>query len=344
MFLNAEFRDFFSVMKNKFSKDGFELVLNHQAEPQNLSLSEYSQVSFFIENFNSELFLSLDWDYVLSFLKKPQKLKHLFRERAVVQFFYFPRKGVRSDVDKVYSGLSLLDIQSLTRSPLDKVNRESPHSLWLPQKQNFDSIGRPCLFLDRDGVINKDFGYVGQLDRLEFYPQIFEIISHAHQCGHAVIVVTNQSGVARDYFTQDDVLKVNQRVALEVKSKSGVDIEHFYVDYSHPQAVVKEWCYDSYCRKPWPGHFLKACYDFNISLEKSLIIGDKPTDRPLGINLASLIYQHKSDSSNFKVLANDRKKSSTIMKSNGDNFGDKYYWQDHDDLLALVKKLVKKRI
>ena len=131
---------------------------------------------------------------------------------------------------------------------------------------------RPALFLDRDGVINVDGGYVGRKEDFEFFPEIFELCRVAKQLGYLLFVVTNQSGIGRGYYTDQDFLALNDWM-LGVFKEHGVDIDKVY------------YCphLDSPDRKPEPGMILRAAGEFDVDLSRSILVGDKETDVQAGI-------------------------------------------------------------
>lgn len=135
-----------------------------------------------------------------------------------------------------------------------------------------------ALFLDRDGIINVDKAYLYKPEDVEFVDGIFELTQKAVSLGYLIIVVTNQSGVARGYYTLDDVEILHEWIAGEFLMK-GVEISAFYVSPYHPNAVVDTYKKESDCRKPEPGMVLQAAEEHNIDLLHSIVIGDKESDR-----------------------------------------------------------------
>lgn len=127
-----------------------------------------------------------------------------------------------------------------------------------------------ALFLDRDGVINKDPGYVYRIEDFEFMPGIFEALAGFMALGYEIFVVTNQSGIGRGYYSEDDFAKLSKYMIDEFKSY-GIEIKKIY----HCPHTPSDDCN---CRKPKPGMILQALDEFNISLKDSLMIGDKPSD------------------------------------------------------------------
>lgn len=142
----------------------------------------------------------------------------------------------------------------------------------------FKFIGRqPALFLDRDGIVIKDSGYVSKTDEIEFYPDIIPIIKYANSKKIPVCIVTNQAGVARGYFTIEQCNVVNNFIIDELKKQEAY-IDYCYVCPYHPTAGIGEFTKDSLLRKPNPGMILKAQEDISIDIKKSRMIGDKVSD------------------------------------------------------------------
>ena len=133
-----------------------------------------------------------------------------------------------------------------------------------------------CL-LDRDGVLNIDKDYLHKPEDVEWIPGSLEAIAWLNRQGFQVVVVTNQSGVARGYFTEDAVRELHEWMATEVK-KAGGDIAAFYYCPHLPGAAIKQYDIDCDCRKPKPGMILQALGDFNVQPCKAFLIGDSPRD------------------------------------------------------------------
>lgn len=134
-----------------------------------------------------------------------------------------------------------------------------------------------AFFLDRDGTVNVDTGYVGNPDEVELLPGVAEAIKKMNDAGYLVIVVSNQSGVARGYFGVEDVQKVNNRIN-ELLSEYGAHIDAFYYCPHLAEGIVKEFSIDCDCRKPKPGLFKKAMNDYNLAPAFCYACGDKPRD------------------------------------------------------------------
>jgi len=154
--------------------------------------------------------------------------------------------------------------------PLDKISG-------LPVVISPKGDKRPALFLDRDGVINSDTNYVHKIEQLGFFDDLLPIIKYANEKNWRVIVLTNQSGIGRGMFTEEDVEKLHSYMAGELKHKGAIIDDWFYCPY-HQESGVGDYKKFSFMRKPYPGMALKACEKYPIDLDKSFMIGDKVTD------------------------------------------------------------------
>lgn len=142
----------------------------------------------------------------------------------------------------------------------------------LPQRK------RPVLFLDRDGVLNVDHGYVSCLDRWEWIPGAKDIIREANDRGVAVVVVTNQAGVARGYYDEADVVALHWRIQRQLIA-SGAFIDAFQYCPDHPDASDGAYRIATpLARKPHPAMLARAARAHNLDLSRSLLVGDQPSD------------------------------------------------------------------
>ena len=133
-------------------------------------------------------------------------------------------------------------------------------------------------FLDRDGVINIDHGYVSRVEDFEFQEGIFELLKILQSMGFTLFVVTNQSGIARGYYSLADFLKLTDFMLYELK-KRGIDIKEVAYCPHHPDITHK-----CECRKPAPGMILDLASRYDIDLKSSILIGDKQSDIDAGKN------------------------------------------------------------
>ncbi len=133
------------------------------------------------------------------------------------------------------------------------------------------------LFLDRDGVVNYDFGHVGTVDRFKFKPFIFDLILEANYKKYKVIIITNQAGIAKGLYSEEDFKFLNNWMLNEFKSNNCFIDDVYYCPY-HPTKGRGCYLKDSFDRKPNPGMILKAINKHNIDLQKSILVGDNITD------------------------------------------------------------------
>lgn len=136
---------------------------------------------------------------------------------------------------------------------------------------------RKVLFLDRDGVINKDVSYLYKIEDLQWVDGAKEALKMAYDYGYDLIVVTNQSGVARGYYKESDVQILHDYMGNEL-DKAGAPILHFYYCPHHKEGSIAQYAVDCQCRKPKPGMLLQAIKDYQVDPHKSFLIGDSQRD------------------------------------------------------------------
>ncbi len=137
---------------------------------------------------------------------------------------------------------------------------------------------KPAVFLDRDGVLTEERGYVTSIKNLNIFSYAKECIYQIHQKGYYAIVITNQSCVARGLLTEQELKKINNYLMLQ----TNVDAV-FYCPH-HPEGTIKEYKRHCCCRKPGIGMFETACEKFKIDMEKSYMVGDRASDIIAGQN------------------------------------------------------------
>ena len=140
---------------------------------------------------------------------------------------------------------------------------------------------RAGLFLDRDGVINFDHGYVHKIQDFEFIPGIFDLVRAANYSGFVVVVITNQAGIGRGYYTEQDFLFLRDWMCQRFIERNAQIDDVFYCPF-HPIYGIGKYKMDSSSRKPGPGMILDAIKKHNIDPSKSLLIGDKKSDLAAG--------------------------------------------------------------
>jgi D-glycero-D-manno-heptose 1,7-bisphosphate phosphatase len=160
------------------------------------------------------------------------------------------------------------------------------------------AMDRSALFLDRDGVINVDHGYVHRPERFEFVPGIFELARFwTNERGRPIIVVSNQSGIGRGYFDEDAYAQLTHWMCDRFAAE-GAPIARVYHCPYHPEHGVGDYRRDHAWRKPSPGMLLQAAAEFDLDLAGSAIIGDKVSDveagAAAGIGLRILVGPHNA--------------------------------------------------
>lgn len=130
----------------------------------------------------------------------------------------------------------------------------------------------PAIFLDRDGVINKDHGYIATQDNFEYIEGVFDACLELKEMGFLLVVVTNQSGIARGLYSEDDFIALTEWMDWNFADK-GVDLDGIFYCPHHP-----DFTDECDCRKPKPGMFLTAKDSLDIDMEKSFVVGDKLSD------------------------------------------------------------------
>ena len=168
------------------------------------------------------------------------------------------------------------------------------------------------IFLDRDGIINKEINYLHKIDEFEFIDGIFDACLYFQSLGYKIIIITNQSGISRGYYTESDYQKVTQWMLNQFKYKNINILDIFHCPHG-PDSNCD-------CRKPKPGMFLKAKAKHNTDMEKSWMIGDKERDtiaaNSAGIDNTILIRSsHRVDepNSNAKIILDSIQQAKQII-------------------------------
>ena len=139
----------------------------------------------------------------------------------------------------------------------------------------------PTVFLDRDGTLIEEVGYLSHLDRIVLYPWSIESVKLLNRAGFKVVVVTNQAGVARGLFDEDFIDEAH-RFLDQKFSDGGATIDKFYYCPHHPEASVEAYRSECDCRKPKAGMLWKAAQELQLELSHSFVIGDRLSDLRLG--------------------------------------------------------------
>jgi D-glycero-D-manno-heptose 1,7-bisphosphate phosphatase len=142
-------------------------------------------------------------------------------------------------------------------------------------------VKRPAVFLDRDGTLLEEAGYLDRLERLVFYPYTVDAVRILNRSGFAVVIVTNQAGIARGIFKESFVGEAHRHIADRL-ALGGAHIDGFYYCPHHPDAVVEALRKDCDCRKPKPGMFTRAAAELDLDLSTSFVVGDRWHDLEAG--------------------------------------------------------------
>lgn len=134
-----------------------------------------------------------------------------------------------------------------------------------------------AVFLDRDGTINEDKGYLYRIEDFVYLDGVVEALRLFHKMGFLIIIITNQSGIARGYYTEKDMEKLHKWLVEDLTEK-GVPVAGIYYCPHHPESKIEKYRKDCQCRKPGTALFKQAAEELQIELEKSYAIGDKIRD------------------------------------------------------------------
>jgi D-glycero-D-manno-heptose 1,7-bisphosphate phosphatase len=140
---------------------------------------------------------------------------------------------------------------------------------------------RQAVFMDRDGTVSEETGYTGQVEHFRLYPCAAPAIRRLNQAGLRVILVTNQSGVARGYFSENAVQRIHATLQQEL-AREGACLDAIYYCPHHPEGTVSEYRRQCDCRKPGPGMLERAAREFDLDLAASFMVGDRYRDLETG--------------------------------------------------------------
>jgi|TARA_Y100001949_G_scaffold46576_1_gene38601 D-glycero-D-manno-heptose 1,7-bisphosphate phosphatase len=164
----------------------------------------------------------------------------------------------------------------------------------------------PTVFLDRDGTLIEEVGYLSHLDRIVLYPWSIESVKLLNRAGFKVVVVTNQAGVARGLFDEDFIDEAH-RFLDQKFSDGGATIDKFYYCPHHPEASVEAYRSECDCRKPKAGMLWKAAQELQLELSHSFVIGDRLSDLRLGqaVGARSLLVRTGYGETTARELTDD---------------------------------------
>ena len=145
---------------------------------------------------------------------------------------------------------------------------------------------RPAIFLDRDGVLNREVGNLSNIEDFILIPKVAKAIKKINQADFYAVVITNQPVIAKGFCTWKELLDIHKKMETELL-KEGAKLDAIYFCPHHPdkgfEGEVKKYKIDCNCRKPKHGMILRAAADLNIDLKKSVMIGDSTTDREMSL-------------------------------------------------------------
>lgn len=156
-------------------------------------------------------------------------------------------------------------------------------------------MSQKAVFFDRDGTLNVDMDYLYKVEELRWMPHAREALAYLSQRGYLIFVITNQSGVARGYYTVEQMQELHLRMASDVEAY-GAHIEKFYYCPHHKDGKVKEYAIDCDCRKPKPGMLLQCFKEYDIDIAQSFLIGDSERDVECAkaVGMKGYLYQSGS--------------------------------------------------
>ena len=167
---------------------------------------------------------------------------------------------------------------------------------------------RFILLLDRDGVINIDFGYINDFSKIKFNIKIFKIIKICNELRVPVFVITNQSGISRNYFSESRLKKINAQINDSFLKKN-IYVNQFYYCPHHINGKIKKYKINCKCRKPKVGLFNQLKKEWFLKPDKILMLGDKSSDKKFAENIKSEFLYVKNNKIPISTVINKIKKN-----------------------------------
>ena len=140
-----------------------------------------------------------------------------------------------------------------------------------------------AVFIDRDGTISEEVGYINHVSRFRLFSYSAAALNQLHENGYLAIVITNQAGVARGYFSEEMVQAIHEQMTKDLEA-SGATLDAIYYCAHHPSVGEALYRLDCDCRKPKPGLLFRAARDYDIDLANSWMVGDRYSDIELAAN------------------------------------------------------------
>ncbi|MCU1266888.1 MAG: histidinol-phosphate phosphatase family domain/HAD-superfamily hydrolase, subfamily [Acidobacteria bacterium] len=149
-----------------------------------------------------------------------------------------------------------------------------------------------AVFIDRDGTISEEVGYINHPSRFRVFPYAAAAVKHLNDAGWLAILITNQAGVARGYFTEEMIHTVHDQLQFDLQ-QGGARLDAIYYCAHHPSVGEAPYRFDCDCRKPKPGLIMRAAKDLDVDLGQSWMVGDRYSDielaRVAGVNSAFVL-------------------------------------------------------
>lgn len=178
---------------------------------------------------------------------------------------------------------------------------------------------QPAVFLDRDGTINVEKGYLYRKEDFRYLEGAVEGLRRLQDMGYLLVVITNQSGIARGYYSEDDLKELTDWMVSDLK-ESGISIAGMYYCPHHPQAIIGKYRKTCDCRKPKTGLFYRAAEELRIDFDKSIAVGDKRRDLE---------------------ICNETKVKGIMLSESGEVNGDVVVCKDWMEIICYIESLKK---
>jgi len=166
---------------------------------------------------------------------------------------------------------------------------------------------RPIVFIDRDGTLNKEAGYINNIDNFQLYPFVYQGIRLLNHFNIFSVIITNQAGIGRGYFTESFLKDVHNKM-FDMLKKNGALIDELYYCPHHPSLKLTKYAVKCNCRKPNTKMLEKAVAKFspNVDTERMYVIGDKFSDIKMGNNFGSKTVMVKTGYGTGELMSKDK--------------------------------------